>query len=92
MENTIRAEFIVSGLVQGVGFRYYVFHNATSLGLNGFTRNLWDGTVYVIAEGDKHSIGQLHNHLRIGPMMAHVKSVQVEYDNPTNEFEIFDIR
>ena len=92
MEENIRVEFIVSGLVQGVGFRYYIYHNAVSLGLRGFTRNLWDGTVYAIAEGSKQAVEQLHNHLKSGPMMAHVESIQVEYNNATNEFEEFEIR
>ncbi|OGU13574.1 MAG: hypothetical protein A2X61_02085 [Ignavibacteria bacterium GWB2_35_12] len=92
MEEHIRAEFIVEGLVQGVGFRYFVYHTAQSLGLKGFTRNLWDGTVYVIAEGNKQSVEQLHKQLQKGPMMAHVESIQVEYNKPANEFEGFEIR
>ena len=92
MEENIRAEFIVSGLVQGVGFRYYIYHNAVSLRLRGFTRNLWDGTVYAIAEGNKQAVEQLHKLLKSGPMMAHVESIQVEYNKATNEFEGFEIR
>ncbi len=92
MEENIRAEFIVSGLVQGVGFRYFVYQNAVSLGLRGYTRNLWDGKVYTIVEGGKQAVEQLHKELKRGPVMAHVESIQVEYNQPASEFDGFEIR
>ena len=50
-ENTVR--IIVSGLVQGVGFRYYIYRQANSLGLTGYVRNLPDGRVEMVCEGSR---------------------------------------
>ncbi|MEJ5286004.1 MAG: Acylphosphate phosphohydrolase [Candidatus Kapaibacterium sp.] len=87
-----RAEFRVYGLVQGVGFRYFVYRIANSLNLKGFAKNMYDGTVYVVAEGDDDKIAELHKQLRIGPSHAYVEKVEVEYSEPKNEFTKFEIR
>jgi acylphosphatase len=88
----IRAEFVVSGNVQGVGFRYFVYQHARILGIKGFARNQWDGSVYVVVEGDKESVETLHKYLQRGPMMAFVESVDVEYSKATEEFNGFEIK
>ncbi|TAL68594.1 MAG: acylphosphatase [Bacteroidetes bacterium] len=92
MEENIRAELIVEGLVQGVGFRYYVYQHAVTLGLKGYVKNRWDGTVYVIAEGEKSSIELMKNYLQKGPMMSHVEKVIANYSNITNDYTEFEIR
>ena len=48
-----RAEIIVNGLVQGVGFRYFVYREALKLNLTGYTKNLYTGEVLTVAEGEK---------------------------------------
>lgn len=90
MENK-RAEFRVFGIVQGVGFRYFVYRIATSLGLNGYARNMYDGSVLIVAEGDESKLFELHQHLRKGPSHAFVQKVEVEYSEPKNEFQKFEI-
>ena len=67
--------FFVSGMVQGVGFRFFVEHTATSLGLNGFVKNLFDGRVEVYAIGDTRQLDSLKQALRRGPRMASVDRV-----------------
>jgi acylphosphatase len=88
----IRAEIIVTGLVQGVGFRYYVLHKAQELNLKGFTKNLYDGSVLNVVEGEKYLIEDFFKELKIGPMHAQVKSAKINWSNFKNEFTKFEIR
>jgi acylphosphatase len=67
--------YLVTGRVQGVGYRYFVLREAERLGLAGFTRNLPDGRVEVIAEGDDEVLGELESRLRRGPSFAAVDGV-----------------
>ena len=91
MEENIRAEFVVSGRVQGVGYRYFVYHNAVSLGLTGYARNIYDGTVHVVAEGDEDKINLLHQQLKTGPSRSYVENIKVFYDEYKAEFSGFEI-
>jgi acylphosphatase len=68
--------FIVKGRVQGVGYRYFVRRNAESLGITGFARNLDDGSVEVVAEGDGEALKRLEAELRQGPSFAQIESVE----------------
>lgn len=70
-----RARFVVRGLVQGVGYRWFVRRAATRLGLSGVARNLDDGTVEVLVEGPASGIAGLEAELRRGPSMAQVQGV-----------------
>ena len=73
------AEFNVSGTVQGVGFRYFVYQNAQNLRLNGYAKNMYDGSVEVVAEGDEDNLKQLHQKLKQGPSRSRVEDVKVNY-------------
>jgi acylphosphatase len=68
--------FLVRGRVQGVGYRYFVLRAAEGLGVAGFTRNLPDGSVEVVAEGDDPVLTQLEERRRQGPSFAKVASVE----------------
>jgi acylphosphatase len=70
-----RARFLVRGLVQGVGYRWFVRRAAERLGLSGIARNLDDGSVEVLAEGSDAGLTALEAKLRRGPSMARVQSV-----------------
>lgn len=72
------ARFFVSGKVQGVFFRASTREQALRLGLRGYTRNLRDGRVEVLAAGYATAIDTLARWLHHGPPMAHVDSVQRE--------------
>ena len=88
----VRAEIIVNGLVQGVGFRYFVYSKAESLGLNGYVKNFYTGEVFTVVEGEKYLIEDLFDRIKIGPMSAHVKNASINWNEPTNDFTRFEIR
>lgn len=89
-EDTVR--IIVSGLVQGVGFRYYIYRQAQSLGLTGYVQNLPSGQVEIIASGNKGLIDELVKITRAGPSYASVSDVSLERIDPPLTFNDFGIR
>lgn len=88
----VRAEIIVNGLVQGVGFRYFVLRKAEELGIKGYVENLFSGEVYAVAEGEKFLIEEFFNKLKIGPRSASVKSAKINWLEFKNEFSSFEIK
>ena len=87
-----RLEAIVSGRVQGVGFRRYVRGWARKLGLVGWVRNERDGTVRLVAEGDPDVLDRLTRLLWGGPPTAEVVGVEAERGEGLGEFDAFDVR
>jgi acylphosphatase len=87
-----RAEIIAKGLVQGVGFRYYVLRAARELGLKGFTQNLFTGEVITVVEGERYLIEDLFNKIKVGPPFADVKTASIKWESPKNEFHTFEIK
>ena len=76
---TRRVRVLIHGKVQQVGFRWFIMRQATTLGLDGWVRNLDDArSVELEAEGDDNAIGQLLEAARVGPRPARVTSVEVE--------------
>ncbi len=92
MKEKVRAEILVGGLVQGVGFRYFVFSEAEKLNLPGYVKNLYTGEVYSVVEGPKHLVEEFFKKLKIGPMHAHVKDASIRWTECKNEFKRFEIR
>lgn len=86
------AHIVVSGLVQGVGYRYFVSGRAERLGLTGFVRNLPDGRVEVAVCGPRAMIGELVEALRIGPKYARVSNVSLDWVEFPEHFDRFEIR
>jgi len=83
----------VRGRVQGVGFRWFVMAEAGRLGLEGYVRNLPDGTVEVVARGTREAVGELEQALARGPAMARVDDV--EKQEVTHELRLpnpFDVK
>ena len=83
---------VVEGLVQGVGFRWFVARQANMLGLRGFVENKYNGTVEIVAEGERSLLEDLVKQVRLGPRSAQVTDVVLEWKNPTNHFTHFQIR
>jgi acylphosphatase len=78
MTGTTARRFLVTGRVQGVGFRWFVERRARALGLAGWVRNLPDGSVEVAAAGDDAALDALRATLREGPSGARVMAVREE--------------
>ena len=87
-----RLHAVVEGRVQGVGYRYFVEDEAMSLDLKGWVRNLWDGRVEVVAEGQRQALEKLLVALRRGPRASSVTDIQVEWSPSTGGFTHFTIR
>lgn len=87
-----RIHLIISGDVQGVFFRHNTNKVANKLSLRGFVKNLPNGTVEVVAEGDEYKLKELIEFCKKGPIGAYVKDVKIGYEKARNEFESFSIR
>ncbi len=91
-DRPIRLHVLLQGRVQGVGFRYFVQRQAAGLRVTGWTRNRWDGSVEVVAEGDRAQLEALLRALRRGPSGARVTTVVPNWRDATGEFQTFSIR
>ena len=83
--------YVVQGRVQGVGFRYFVDDAARREGIRGFVRNLRDGCVEVVAEGDLETMLRFERALRRGPSGARVDDVETTENMPTDRFTGFSV-
>jgi acylphosphatase len=81
---------LISGRVQGVGFRYAMAEEAERLGVTGWVRNRRDGTVEAVVDGDAEAVAALLAWSRRGPPAARVAAVQV-LESP-ERFERFEMR
>ncbi len=92
MAEKARLKATVYGRVQGVNFRYYTRLKARELGLTGYVRNNWDGTVEVDAEGDKDALQKLLDFLWVGPPAAVVTNVEAEWLPYKGLYDRFEVR
>lgn len=92
MENTnTRMHVFVKGIVQGVGFRFFVFQYGVNLNLKGWVRNRYNGQVEVMAEGRKDILEVFLEKIKEGPQMAQVENVELDWYTPTGELPEFTI-
>jgi acylphosphatase len=87
----VRAHVFISGEVQGVYFRDYTRRKAQALGLTGWVRNVWDGRVEAVFEGEAKTVQQAVDWCYMGSPSAQVDDVEVSYEEPTGEFADFRI-
>ncbi|HSN93836.1 MAG TPA: acylphosphatase [Anaerolineaceae bacterium] len=87
----MRLQAFVSGRVQGVGYRFFVYEHASSLGLTGWVRNLKDGNVEVVAEGSTEALETLLAELERGPGGSRVSEVKTNWSAASAEFYLFSI-
>lgn len=90
--NLVRAEIIAGGIVQGVGFRYFVVRKAKNLSLNGYVENLYSGEVLTVVEGEKDNIEELFKEIRLGPSHASVTKCLIGWHEFKNEFTNFEVK
>ena len=88
----VKAEITVSGLVQGVGFRYFVYSKAQNLRLNGYTKNMLSGEVVTVVEGERYLVEELVDYIKIGSSRSHVMRHSVNWFENKNEFSVFEIQ
>lgn len=88
----VARRYLVSGEVQGVGFRFFTEDAARREGLTGFVRNLGDGRVEAVAEGDAEAIARFERAIWSGPPQARVKDVTAESGQPKGSVVGFEIR
>lgn len=86
-----RLHVYVEGYVQGVGFRYFVLRAAQALNLTGWVRNLYDGRVEVIAEGELENLNRLLATLRKGPPSSDVRQVDYSFSEGRGDFNRFSV-
>ena len=87
----VRIMTLISGKVQGVGFRYWTREEARALGITGFVRNLSDGRVEALFEGDTKSVERMLDLLKMGPPHARVQDIEVDRDEYLGQYRSFDI-
>ncbi|MFH1312177.1 MAG: acylphosphatase [Candidatus Eisenbacteria bacterium] len=90
MGEIVRVRVRVSGVVQGVGFRYFARKAGTSFGLAGSVKNLPDGSVEVVAQGEEQAVHGFLSELKVGPRYASIERVDIRWEKPENDFRGFD--
>jgi len=87
-----RAHLLVKGIVQGVFYRVSARQEARRLHLSGFARNLPDGRVEIVAEGEEAALTGFIRWCQRGPQGAHVQEVKLEWEVPLGDRRPFEIR
>ncbi len=86
-----RAHVVIEGRVQGVFFRHHTHRKAQELGVKGWVKNCWDGSVVAVFEGEKESVDRMVQWCHRGPPEARVTGVQLGWEDYKGEFEDFRI-
>jgi acylphosphatase len=87
----VARRYLIGGRVQGVGFRYFVKEAADREGVTGWVRNLQDGRVEAMVEGDDEAVTRVERALRQGPGGARVATVTVDTEPPSGAHHGFSI-
>jgi acylphosphatase len=82
---------VISGFVQGVGYRYYTYQQANRFAITGYVRNLPNGNVEVFAEGKKEILKEFINFLQAGPHYSQVEHVDVRWMKEIRKYNSFKI-
>jgi acylphosphatase len=88
----VARRYLITGRVQGVGFRWFAHDAAAREGVHGWVRNLADGTVEAVLEGDRDAVARVEAHLQRGPSSARIEQIEVEDLEPAARVTGFSIR
>ena len=88
----VRTHVFIAGMVQGVFFRSETMYEAKQLGVTGWVRNVPDGKVEAVFEGEQENAKKLIEFCKRGPPGARVTNMDVIWDNYTGEFRNFEVR
>jgi len=86
-----RIHILITGKVQGISFRYYTKKKAEELQIKGWVKNLPNGDVEIVVEGNNSNITSFMDWCKTGPSLANVKNIAINEEQPTNEFSTFSI-
>lgn len=81
----------VKGRVQGVGFRWTIHEYASTLGVTGYVKNLYNGDVEILAEGERERVEDLIEYIKKGPRFSKVTDVTIEWKDFAGRYDSFDI-
>jgi acylphosphatase len=87
----VARRYVITGRVQGVGFRYFTQDAALREGVTGWVRNLPDGRVEALVEGDAEAVTRVERAVRSGPRGARVETVSVDVEEPTGAYRTFSV-
>ncbi len=90
-EDKKKVSIVVRGRVQGVGFRYYVQTKAIEIGVTGWVKNLYDGSVATIAEGKEEDLEQFLEKVKKGPSFSIVRDMDIKWGEFSGDFPSFEI-
>ena len=88
----VARRYTITGRVQGVGFRFFTEDRARREGLHGWVRNLVDGSVEIMAEGDAEAVERFERQVRHGPPGARIERIEVDHIAPVGNATGFSIR
>lgn len=87
-----QARVLISGFVQGVGFRHFIKNKALEFGLTGWVRNLPDGRLETVLQGSKEKINEMIELCKKGPLLSEIEDVEVEWQEEDKQFSDFLIQ
>ena len=90
--NKASVKIVVSGQVQGVGYRYFIARTASELDIKGYCMNLYNGDVEIFAEGSKEFLEELVKRAKNGPSHANVEKAETDWLVFKNKYNNFEIR
>ncbi len=88
----IARHFLISGKVQGVGYRYFAMRAAIDHQINGYVRNLTSGQVEVVAQGLRNAIEDFKKELAAGPYHAEVTEIIETHQTPSEQYQGFQVQ
>ncbi len=90
--DVVRRRLLISGIVQGVGFRYWAVRESAAFSVTGYVRNLYDGSVEAVLEGPRDDVTSFERVLRQGPPYGRIRRVDGIDEEPRGEFASFDVK
>lgn len=88
----VRVHAIYGGRVQGVGLRFTAQRYANEIGVFGYVKNLWDGRVEIVAEGERKKVENFLERIKNGPLSHYIDDVETRFSEYTGQFRDFHIR
>ena len=87
----MQAHLLITGSVQGVGYRQFVKQQAKRMGIHGWVKNLPDSSVAALLQGEKEAINQMIENCREGSFLSQIKNIVITWENDTQKYTSFEI-